>query len=476
MATTSMMGRLAVIGAAAVMSVSGSRTIARAQAIRPRFVPLAPLNVAVGPSFYRQPMALADVNGDQRPDLVAIEPDDLRVGVFVNVGDGGFDLVATPELVEDVTPSAVAVADVGSPFASSGAGRPDGRPDIVVGGDDGEVEVLFGRGDGQFERPEGAIEPDATDEVIGLVIADFDPGNGLDVVLLDESGLVLLCNDGRGVFRECSGDEAIPAGDGPVDIVGGDFNGDGRADVAVLDGDSQRVWPFLGTGDATFFAPGASVDVAGDANGDVAVDLDVGRLDGDPRDDLVVANASAFGALPGVALFGAADGSFRTSAFVLDFEAAAIAIGNVNPAGAGANDVISGYDGLSSYALVLNLGDGQGVLSDPFVPAGSTTIDSAALVLAGDLDGDAIADLVVLDGDGEEARVLLSDPAGVPSCTGDCNGNGTVSIDELLRGANILLGQAALSTCLALDVDGNSRVTVDELVVAVARDMGGCPS
>ena len=61
-----------------------------------------------------------------------------------------------------------------------------------------------------------------------------------------------------------------------------------------------------------------------------------------------------------------------------------------------------------------------------------------------------------------------------PSCTGDCDHNGTVSIDELLRGVNILLGQASVNECLAMDFDGNSRVTVNELVAAVARDLSGC--
>jgi len=159
---------------------------------------------------------------------------------------------------------------------------------------------------------------------------------------------------------------------------------------------------------------------------------------------------------------------------VLDFEATAIAIGDFNAAGDGANDVISGYEGSSTDGLRLNIGDGRGGLSEPFTPAGSTTVRSAVLVLAGDLDGDAIADLVVLDEDGEEARVLLNRDGGAPACTGDCNGNGTVSIDELVSGVNILLGESALSGCLALDVDANSRVTVDELVAAVARDMNGC--
>lgn len=53
---------------------------------------------------------------------------------------------------------------------------------------------------------------------------------------------------------------------------------------------------------------------------------------------------------------------------------------------------------------------------------------------------------------------------GVP---GDCNGDGTVTVDELIIGVNIALGSEPLSSCASFDVDGNGEVTVDELIVAV---------
>jgi hypothetical protein len=59
-------------------------------------------------------------------------------------------------------------------------------------------------------------------------------------------------------------------------------------------------------------------------------------------------------------------------------------------------------------------------------------------------------------------------------CVGDCHGNGSVSVDELVRGVEILLGNAALAACTAIDVDGNGRVTVDELVLAVSSALNGC--
>jgi hypothetical protein len=465
-----MRGGVTLIGAAFATCNIATPDVVRGQAL-PRFVAQPPLVVAVGPDAGRHAMVLADVNGDERPDLVAIDPDEGRVLVFINTGHGAFDLVATPGLIEDITPTAVAIGDVSSPFASAAGGAPDGKADIVVGGDVGEVEVLFGRGDGQFDAPESVIEPDATSDIVGLVLGDFDPGHGLDVALLDEDGLVLLCNDGFGNLSSCSVDDAIETGFDPIDIAAGDFDGDGLRDVAVLDCGDQRVWPFFNGGDQGFVA-GPPIDVAGEARGDFAVDLDVGRLDGDARDDLVVANSSEFGEFLGVALFGSADRSFRVQPFVLDFDATAIAIGELT--GGGGNDVVAGYAGFGGSGLTVNTGDGRGGLSDPFSPAGTASVFAASLVLTAALDQNGTADLVVLDEDGETVRVLLG-RSGETGCVGDCNSNGSVSVEELLRGVNILLGQTAAGECLAMDVDRNSEVTVNELVAAVFSDLAGCP-
>jgi cysteine-rich repeat protein len=57
---------------------------------------------------------------------------------------------------------------------------------------------------------------------------------------------------------------------------------------------------------------------------------------------------------------------------------------------------------------------------------------------------------------------------------GDCDGNSSVSIDELVRGVNIALGSAHLDQCAQLDGDGNGRVTIDELVRAVRYALEGC--
>jgi len=62
-----------------------------------------------------------------------------------------------------------------------------------------------------------------------------------------------------------------------------------------------------------------------------------------------------------------------------------------------------------------------------------------------------------------------------PVCVGDCNHNLAVTVDELLRGVRISLGEGPLSLCPAMDRNGSGEVTVDELVTAVDNALTGCP-
>ncbi len=59
-------------------------------------------------------------------------------------------------------------------------------------------------------------------------------------------------------------------------------------------------------------------------------------------------------------------------------------------------------------------------------------------------------------------------------CAGDCNGTGQVTIDALVKGVGIALGNVGLLACPAFDRDGDRRVTVDELVRAVDAALNGC--
>ena len=391
-------------GALAALLVAVLAAAPAGAQFNPRFRTLDAFPVGIGGDPGKNAFTLADVNDDGRPDLITIEPDQSRVNVYLNRGDGVFDLGATPELIEDVTPTAVAVADVGSPFGSNDAGKPDGKPDIIVGGDLGEVEVIFGRNDGEFDPPESVIEPDATTFIVGLVPGDFDEGNGTDVALLDESGVVILCNDGNGELTQCSGDEPIDVGLDIIKIVKGDFDGDADLDVAVLETTDQTVAILRGNGDATFADP-VTVAVRGETSDVETSDIAVGRFDGDNTDDLVAVNNATFFQLIGVVVLGSPSGRFQARQFTAIEEATAVTVADFD--GDRLDDALVGFAGSSSGGVSVNLGTGTGEMVDPFTPSGAAVGD-VGVIESADLGGDTLPDFIVLNPDGNQMRVALN--------------------------------------------------------------------
>jgi hypothetical protein len=153
-----------------------------------------PIVVAAGDDSGPQAFTLADVNKDGKPDLVVIDREDDQVAVSIGRGDGTFEASRVYEL--DGTPTAVAVADLSSPFGSDQAGDIDGNPDLVIAYEDGFADVWLGRGDGEFDLPEqDLIDVLDSAELIGIVVGDFDGNGRNDLALLDFFDEVyLLCN------------------------------------------------------------------------------------------------------------------------------------------------------------------------------------------------------------------------------------------------------------------------------------------
>src|SRR5215468_3910910 len=62
-------------------------------------------------------------------------------------------------------------------------------------------------------------------------------------------------------------------------------------------------------------------------------------------------------------------------------------------------------------------------------------------------------------------------PAAAQSCIGDCDGNGSVGINDLILGVAIALGHATVDQCLALDANSDGSVSINELITAVNNDL-----
>lgn len=71
---------------------------------------------------------------------------------------------------------------------------------------------------------------------------------------------------------------------------------------------------------------------------------------------------------------------------------------------------------------------------------------------------------------------LLAAPPAVAACTGDCNDDGAVAVNECVTMVNVAMAAAPLSTCPAGDANDDGAISVDEIVTAVDRALAGCPA
>lgn len=208
-------------------------------------------------------MALADFNGDGALDVVTANEDADMISVLLGNGDGSLLSPTNIEILEG--PNALAAGDFNR----------DGLMDIaVVNRASKEVAILLGDGDGTFqesERYDVGTNPQSieTTDVNGDGFLDLFVANG------NTDDISVFLGNGNGTFQE---QPKIDAGDGPYSIVLTDLSTDGSVDLAFVNGGTGELWVLLGRGDGTFGSPqvldgGAGRIVAGDFNGDGKLDI-----------------------------------------------------------------------------------------------------------------------------------------------------------------------------------------------------------
>ncbi len=302
-------------------------------------------------------LAVVDMNGDSRPDVVTANRGAYRVSVLLGNGDGSF------------APRQDLFLDYRSPW-SLGIGdlNHDSKPDLVTPtGAANSIAVALGNGNGTFGAPTYLASHSTPS---GVALADLNGDTHLDAVITYQydAQVTVLLGVGNGAFGAPANFSTAPlAGTYPLhnEIALGYVDGDAALDVVVSGADSVRV--LLGHGDGTFGPKRAAWA------GGFTEDVTLADWNQDGFTDVIT---------PSSVLLGAGDGTFTLLASDPD-------------AGAGVAVADLDGDGKLDRARTRNMGSQITVTSQETFPArdwySGPSPKDVALV---DVDGDGRADLV----------------------------------------------------------------------------------
>jgi hypothetical protein len=360
-------------------------------------------------------VVVGDVNGDGKLDVILANSCNSNnnctngsVSVLLGNGDGTLQSAVNYDSGANSS-QYVALGDVNG----------DGKPDVLVANDcvsdsncsNGTVSVLLGNGDGTFQT--AVIYNSGGQNAVSVVLGDVNGDGKPDAVVANSCASNSSCSNGSVSVLLGNGDGTFQApvsyssgGQSAGWVVLGDVNGDGKPDVVVAnncvsnsnDCSTGLVAVLLGNGDGTFQqALGYS------SGGDYASSVAIADINGDGKPDLLVANQSDSdgdwqdGSVASV-LLGNGDGTFQTPVSYAsgDYDGLSLEIVDVN--GDQKLDVVMANQCVDNYncsngAVSVMLGNGDGTLNAG-VNYNPDAWDAYGVTIA-DVNGDGKLDLLV---------------------------------------------------------------------------------
>jgi hypothetical protein len=418
---------------------------------------------------YAVAVAVGDVNGDGHLDLVTANNNGNDVSVRLGNGDGTFVSTPTPLAVG----GSVVVGDL----------RNDGKLDVVGVGSAQVVNIQMGNGDGTFQSAR-QIQVPGPGGTSAVALADLTGDGNLDLIVAIGafyngrygSTVDVLLGNGDGTFKPAI---TFAVGGGPMAIAVGDLTGDGIPALVVGDsggtGGPAGLSVLLGNGDGTFQAPQTYLP------GSSITSVALADLNNDGQLDAVVNNVNNAPSTIGL-LLGNGDGTFQAPlsyGVVAGAKPTAMVVGDANGDGnldVGVLSVLSGgMIGQQPSTVSLLLGNGDGTLQPPR----SVAVGSGAAALAlGDYNNDGNLDLAVGGpfgvrllfgngrGGGHTSMTTIGAGSALTLAAGDFNGDGYL---DLVTGQELLLNGADWTTPATASGRGGE---VGSLALATAPALG----
>jgi hypothetical protein len=210
-------------------------------------------------------VAIADINNDNRQDIVSVNTGTNTLGFLLGNGDGTFAGMVLYSTGDGSIPYAAAVGDINH----------DNRSDIVVASWNGYIIVLLGRGNTTFTTWK-IYFVGAYFGTFSIVLTDFNSDNNLDIAAANVYGysICVLLGYGDGTFAKPTL-YSTGFSSQPFYVIVADFNYDNIYDIATNDYANDLILIFFGYGNGSFvFARNYSTGTHSSPYGFAAADLD----------------------------------------------------------------------------------------------------------------------------------------------------------------------------------------------------------
>ncbi len=267
----------------------------------------------------------------------------------------------------------------------------DGIPDVIMGNNGGSsgsaVTVFLGKGDGTFQAP---LDSAPGSSVFDMAVGDFNGDGLLDVAIAgyvnSQGVLQILLGRGDGTF---SVGQTVHFSNIPRSITVGDFNGDGKLDIALA---IDKVYFYQGVGDGTFTSS-VAIKVGTQS---LLYEARVGDFNGDGKPDLAVMDG-----LKVYVLWNTGPFTFTTTQVASYIEVTNIAPVDVNQDHY--TDLLTTYytctkngaPACPAWQVLLGVKGKQSMTNGYALPP-STTFSGFGAITAADINGDGFNDVVAL--------------------------------------------------------------------------------